>query len=90
MEVNKHYAQEAASTMPFLHFTLDITVPKNSLYSLIEEGRTDMVHQKQWWEEKVELVPETVQDVRTQDFMNSVLSLKSDGAAQQIPNVEVE
>ena len=60
MEVNKHYAQEAASTRRF--FTLDITVPKNCLYSLIEEGRTEMVHQKQWWEKKVELVPETIQD----------------------------
>ena len=58
MEVKKHYAQEAASTRRFLHW---ITVPKNRLYSLVEEGRTDMVHQKQWWEDKVELVPKTTQ-----------------------------
>ena len=59
MEVNKQALCSGSQHKTF--FTLDITVPKNCLYSLVEAGRTDMVHQRQCWEEEVELVPETIQ-----------------------------
>ena len=74
MEVHKHYEQGAASTRRFC--TLDITVPKNCLYSLVEAGRTDMVHQRQGWEEEVELVPETIQGEKNSRLCEQCLVLE--------------
>ena len=46
------------------------------MYSLVEGGRTDMVHQKQWWEEEVELVPETIQGEKNARLCEQCLVLE--------------
>ena len=74
MEVNKQALCSGSQHKTF--FTLNIPVPKICLCSLVQEGRTDMVHQKQWWEEKVEIVPETIQGEKNPRLCEQCLVLE--------------